>query len=67
MSTSPHSPAFDAAIASWSEPLVEFFPRTAQPGERFFWRSQAEADSVARQKAAMLARAHQEALSGAQR
>jgi hypothetical protein len=53
MSTIPSTAAIQAAFASWQEPLVEFFPRTAQPGERYFWRNAAEAASVAQQKAQM--------------
>ena len=56
MSPTPSAASIQAAFASWQEPLVEFFPRTAQPGERFFWRSAAEAASVARQKTQMLER-----------
>ena len=56
MSAIPSAATIQAAFASWQEPLVEFFPRNAAPGERFFWRSAAEAASVAQQKTIMLER-----------
>ena len=45
MSAIPSAATIQAAFASWQEPLVEFFPRNAAPGERFFWRNAAEASS----------------------
>ena len=61
MTAIPSSDAIQAAFASWQEPLVEFFPRNAALGERFFWRSAAEAASVAQQKTIMLERQLQQA------
>jgi hypothetical protein len=65
---SSHAPSPQAVpVVIYDEPMVEFFPRNAAPGARYFWRNQAEADSVAKQKAEMLARAHREVLSAVSR
>ena len=43
------------------EPMVEFFPRNAEAGARYFWPNRATADRIALIKATMLAKSLQQA------
>lgn len=56
--------ALAVPVIVYDEPLVEFFPRNSEPGARYYWRNQAEADSVAKQKAEMLAMRLKDLASG---
>ena len=54
---SPHA----VPVVVYDEPMVEFFPRNAEAGARYFWPNRATADRIAQIKATMLAKSLQQA------